>query len=56
MSGGRIEENKIRDTIIQGAIIGLKRNQALGKCPEIYKMTPTNNLSNKGEATLNALP
>ena len=35
--GGRIEESKIRDTIIEGAIIGLKRNQALRKCPEIYK-------------------
>ena len=35
--GGRIEESKIRDTIRKGAIIGLKRNQALGKCPEIYK-------------------
>ena len=28
---------KIRDTIREGASIGLKRNQALGKCPEIYK-------------------
>ncbi|EGV99701.1 Olfactory receptor 181 [Cricetulus griseus] len=33
----RIEESKIRDTIKEGASKGLKRNQALGKCPEIYK-------------------
>ena len=37
MNGGTIEESKKRDTIIEGAIIGLKRNLAVGKCPEIYK-------------------
>ena len=33
--GGRIEESKKRETIIDTAIIGLKRKLALGKCPEI---------------------
>ena len=37
---GRIEESKKRDTIIERAIIGLKRILALGKCPEIYKVDP----------------
>ena len=37
---GRIEESKRRDTIIEGAIIGLKRNLAPGKCPETYKVDP----------------
>ena len=35
--GERIEDNKNRDTIIEGDILGLQRNQALGKCLEIYK-------------------
>ena len=34
---GRIEENKKRDTITEGAIIGLRRGLALGRFPEIYK-------------------
>ena len=33
-------ESKKGDTLITGAIIGLKRNMALGKCPEIYKDDP----------------
>ena len=53
--GGRIEESKIRGNIIEGDIISSKRNQALGKFWRATKMTPTNNLSNRGEATLNAL-
>ena len=40
MSHGKIEESKKKDTIIEGAIIGLKRNLALEKCPEIYKDDP----------------
>ena len=35
---GRTEGNKKRDTIIEGAILGLKRILTLGKCPEIYKV------------------
>ena len=34
--GQRIDERKIRDNIIEGDIMGLMRNQALGKCLEIY--------------------
>ena len=34
---GGIEETKIRDALMEGAIKGLKANQALGKYPEIYK-------------------
>ena len=42
---GRSSQEKNRgeqknDTIIEGAIIGLKRNLALGKCPEIHKDEP----------------
>ena len=37
MSWGRVKGSKKRDTIIEGSIIGLKRNLALGKCSEIYK-------------------
>ena len=37
---GRIEESKKRDTIIEEAITGLKRNLTLGKYPEMYKDDP----------------
>ena len=37
---GRIEERKKIDTTIEGAIIGLKRILAPGKCPEIYEFDP----------------
>ena len=37
---GKIEESKKRDTIIEGATIGLKRNLDIGKSPEIYKDDP----------------
>lgn len=41
---GRLSQHKNReqekDTIIQGAIIGVKRILELGKCPEIYKFDP----------------
>lgn len=37
---GRKEESKKRDTVIEGAITSLKRNLALGKCPEIYNVDP----------------
>ena len=56
LSRGRIEESKKGDTIIEGDILGLKRNQALGNVWRPTKMTPTNNLSNRREATVNALP
>ena len=36
-SGGRIEDNKNGENIIEGDSLGLQRNQALGKCLEIYK-------------------
>lgn len=34
---GRMKESKICGSIIDGAIIYLKRNLELGKCREIYK-------------------
>ena len=37
LSWGETEESKIRDNIIEGGIIGLKRNQALGRFPNICK-------------------
>ena len=51
----RIEESKKRHTIIQGAIMSLKRNLVLGKCPGNYKDDPKN-VSNSRETTLNTLP
>ena len=39
--GGRTERgSKERDTLKEGAIIGLGRNQALGKFPGIHKEDP----------------
>ena len=35
-----LEESKKRDSIIMGAIIGLKRNPTIRKCPETYKVDP----------------
>ena len=34
-------ESKERDILIEGAIIGLVRNLALGEFPEIYKDDPS---------------
>ena len=55
----REKKERVRDTIIEGAIKGLKRKLTLEKCPENQRptrMTPTNNLSNSGKSTLNVLP
>lgn len=35
--GERIEESKMRDIMIEGAIIELKGDLALGRIPENYK-------------------
>ena len=44
---GKIErESKERDILIEGAIKGLARNEALGKFPGIHRMTPSKTLSN----------
>lgn len=38
--GGRTEESKERDTLIDGAIVDLTRNLALGKSPGMHKDDP----------------
>ena len=35
--GGRIEESRMRDTILERAIIGLRRDLVLGRFSESYK-------------------
>ena len=45
----------MRDTITEETILGQRSDLAIGRFPEIYKMTPPNNLINIGEITLNAL-
>ena len=55
--GGRTErESKERDILIEGAIMGLARNMALGKFPRIHRMTPAKNLSNSRGSALTAFP
>ena len=45
----------MRDTIIEGATIGLRRDLALGRSPEAYK-DDTDNPDNGVEDNLKALP
>ena len=41
MGEGTKRESKERDILIKGAITGLERNLALGKCPRIHKEAPS---------------
>ena len=41
VGGGTERESNERDILIEGAIVGLGRNQVLGKFPEIYKNEPS---------------
>ena len=37
LSQGKTRRKQVRNTIIEGDILGLQRNKVLGKCLEIYK-------------------
>ena len=54
--GEKLRGGNEKDILIEGAIVGLGRNQGLGKFPGSTRITPAKTLSNSGEGTWTDLP